>query len=49
VINDRDEIFIKDDICIRVFDKDGTFLRNIAENTFKRPFGKIGLLFFRHL
>ncbi|XP_052771225.1 uncharacterized protein LOC128210920 [Mya arenaria] len=41
VVNDQDDIFVKDDICIRVFDKDGTFQRNIAEKTFKKPFGLV--------
>jgi len=39
-VNDEDLVFVKDDRCIRVFDKTGAFLKNIGESVFVRPFGK---------
>ena len=40
VVNERDELFVKDDICIRVFDKTGLPLRDIGYKHFTRPFGE---------
>lgn len=40
VINEQEEVFVKDDICIRVFDMKGAFLRNIGQETFSKPFGR---------
>ena len=44
VVNEEDCIFVKDDICIRKFDKTGWPLQDIGFKQFSRPFGKyIGL------
>ena len=40
VVNNRDEIFVKDDICIRKFDRTGASICDIGKNFFHRPYGK---------
>ena len=40
VVNEEDSIFVKDDICIRKFDKTGWPLQDIGFKQFSRPFGK---------
>ena len=39
VVNENDCIFVKDDICIRKFDKTGWPLQDIGYKQFSRPFG----------
>lgn len=44
VVNEENMIFVKDDRCIRVFDKGGEFLKNIGQGAFVKPFGKYASL-----
>ena len=51
VINEFDDIFVKDDVCIRVFDKQGRYIQDIGtQDLFTRPFGRLLLLIYtRHI
>ena len=40
VVNSEDEIFVKDDICIRKFDRTGANLCDIGKKFFHKPYGK---------
>ena len=44
VISEEDNTFVKDDICIRAFDKNGKFVRNIGRDALQKPFGKLYFL-----
>lgn len=39
VVNDKSEVFVKDDHGIHVFDNDGNFLREIGVGQVERPYG----------
>ena len=43
VVNDNDDIFVKDDRAIYVFDKRGNPINVIGKRCFKHPYGKIDL------
>ena len=37
--NDHNEIFVKDDKCVHVYDIGGQFLRDIGYGHLRRPYG----------
>ncbi|KAK3595304.1 hypothetical protein CHS0354_004453 [Potamilus streckersoni] len=39
VVNENDDIFVKDDICIQVFNRHGVHLRLIGHHLFHNPYG----------
>ncbi|KAL3863386.1 hypothetical protein ACJMK2_005143 [Sinanodonta woodiana] len=39
VVNDNDDIFVKDDFCIHVFNRHGVHLRLIGHHQFHHPYG----------
>ena len=40
MVNDRDEIFVRDDLCIRKFERTGRHVCDIGYRHFIKPFGK---------
>ncbi|XP_041371012.1 uncharacterized protein LOC121384617 [Gigantopelta aegis] len=41
VVNERDDMFVKDDVAIHVFDRDGNALNIIGKKCLKRPYGLV--------